>query len=125
MENDLTAVLLIGIVAGSATYFFYLKPKWRDEAAPRLYTFAQDATLRSSPVAGVDHNKLATLNYGTELITYERGVEWLNVKANGTEGYVSAKLALNSQDFYLLNSIFGDAESKEGPSAQLNAEKRF
>lgn len=109
----LTAVLLIGLVGGSATYFFYLKPKWRDEAAPRYYVFAQNVTLRSSPIAGVDHNKLESLNYGAELITYEKGVEWFTVKANGKEGYVSAPYVLDSPDFYLLNSIFGDSESKE------------
>jgi len=108
-----TAVLLIGTIGGSATYFFYLKPKWRDEAAPRYYVFAQNVTLRSSPIAGVDHNKLESLNYGAELITYEKGVEWFTVKANGKEGYVSAPYVLDSPDFYLLNSIFGDPESKE------------
>jgi hypothetical protein len=108
----ITAVLLIGLVGGSATYIFYLKPKWRDEAAPRYYVFAQNVTLRSSPIAGVDHNKLESLNYGAELITYDKGVEWYNVKSNGKEGYISAAYALDSADFYLLNSIFGDTESK-------------
>lgn len=108
-----TASLLILFAISSLTYLFYLKPKWRDDAAPRYYTLAQDATLRSSQVAGVDYNKLATLNYGTELITYEVGSEWCNVKADGKIGFVSTKLVLDSANFYLLNSIFGDAESKD------------
>lgn len=112
----LTAIFLICLLGGSAAYFLYFEPKWRDEAASRYYTIASDAILRSSPVAGVDHNKLGSLKYGTELITYERGSDWLNVKANGTEGYVSTKLALDSQDFFLLNSIFGDYESREAIS---------
>ena len=106
------AFCLILVVVGALSYLFYFKPKWRDEAAPRYFTAAQDATLRSSQISGVDYNKIVSLAYGTELITYEHGTEWCQVKANDQEGYVATKLVLDKPDFYLLNSIFGDPESK-------------
>jgi len=107
-----TATLLILVAAGVASYLFYFQPKWRDETAPRHYTIAQNSTLRSSPVSGVDYNKVAALAFGTELITYDHGTEWCKVKVNDQEGYVATKLVLDKSDFFLLNSIFGDSESK-------------
>ncbi len=108
-----TAVALLLVASGVATYFFYLKPKWRDEAAPRYYTMAQDVVMRSSKQAGVDYNFVQTLRYGTELITYEYGGDWSNVKANDKEGYVASPYIIEKKDFLLLNSIWGDVESKE------------
>ena len=108
----IVSTLLLLSVIGALTYLFYLKPKWRDDSAPRFFTAAQDAILRSSQVAGVDYNKLSSLAYGTELITYDHNNEWSQVKANGQEGYVASKLILDKSDFFLLNSIFGDNESK-------------
>ncbi|MCA0447295.1 MAG: SH3 domain-containing protein [Bacteroidetes bacterium] len=107
------ATLLISVFILTLTYFFYLKPKWKDEAAPRYFTVVQDAILRSSPIAGVDYNKITTLGYGAELITYDAGVDWCQVKTNDQEGFVSTKLVAKKSDFYLLNSIFGDPESKQ------------
>jgi len=108
----ITSSVLILVIGGIIGYQFFYKPFARDRDAPRYYTFANDAILRSSQVAGVDHNKIIILPYGTELITYNYGSEWSFAKTNEKEGYVASKLILDKKDFYLLNSIFGDNESK-------------
>ena len=56
--------------------------------------------------------------YGTELITYEIDSEWARVKVNSPngdkqEGYVASSYILNKADFFLMNSIFGNQDSKE------------
>ncbi|GEM_PF-4511734 len=106
------AVTLIITVFVILLYNFYLVPKWRDEEAPRYYTVADDALLRSSPIVGVDYNIKSVLAYGTELITYNYDSEWCQVKVNGEEGFVATKLILDKKNFYILNSIFGDQESR-------------
>lgn len=93
-------------------YYFFLKPYLRDKNAPRYYTIAEDAVLRSSAVAA-DETKLATLAYGTELIGYGSEGGWQSVKMNGQEGYVASRLLVEKRDFHLLNSIFGNEEAKE------------
>lgn len=111
-----TAALLIIVVVGAFIYHFYLKPKWEDAAAPRYYTAAEDAILRSSKVSGVGSNKIGSLAYGTELITYNNSGEWCEIKTRLKDGYkkgyVATQLILNKKDFFILNSIFGDIESK-------------
>lgn len=108
----ITSIALFILIGGIIGYQFFYKPYARDRDAPRYYTFCNDAILRSSQVAGVDHNVIMPLSYGAELITYDYGSEWSNVKVNKKEGYVASKLILDKKDFYLLNSIFGDNESK-------------
>jgi hypothetical protein len=111
-----TAVALILIVGGALTYFLYLKPKWLDDATPRYFTAAQDAILRSSKIAKVDYNKVGTLPFGVELITYSHDIEWSEVKTKiagkNKKGFVASKLIVDKKDFILLNSIFGDNESR-------------
>lgn len=113
-----SVVLLLGV----GGYFYYDKvylPKKIDAEAPRYYTYAPSVVMRSSPTAGVDYNKLGSLSYGTELITYSAGSEWCNVKVsaasnplNGQVGYVASPYVLEKSDFFRLNSIFGDTDSK-------------
>jgi hypothetical protein len=52
------------------------------------------------------------------LITYEIDKEWAKVKVNSQngekqEGYVASPYILNKSDFFLMNSIFGNQDSKE------------
>lgn len=116
-------VFLLIIAACGGGYFYYdniYLPEKIDREAPRYYTFANSVILRSSQSSGADFNKVGSLPYGTELITYEYGKDWSKVKVNAPngagerlEGYIASPFILNKHDFFLLNSIFGDVDSKE------------
>jgi len=106
------AFLLITSFAGIIGYQFFYLPWLKDKNAPRYYTYANNAIFRSTNIAQVDYNKIMTLPYGSELITYTYNKDWLYGKIGEKEGYVYTKLTLDKKDFYLLNSIFGDTESK-------------
>ena len=114
-------VLLLLLILGVGGYFYYdnvYLPEKIDREAPRYYSMANVVVLRSSRSAGADFNKVASLPYGTELITYEIDSEWAKVKVNSPngekqEGYVASPYILKKSDFFLLNSIFGNQESKE------------
>ena len=114
-------ILLAVIICGVGSYFYYeniYMPEKIDREAPRYYSIANVIVLRSSRSAGADFNKVASLPYGTELITYEYDSEWAKVKVNSQtgdkqEGYVASPYILNKSDFFLMNSIFGNQESKE------------
>lgn len=114
-------VLLALIICGVGGYLYYdnvYLPEKIDREAPRYYSMANVIVLRSSRSAGADFNKVASLPYGTELITYEKDSEWARVKVNSQngekqEGFVASPYILNKADFFLLNSIFGNQDSKE------------
>ena len=118
----LLSVLLAVVVLGVGGFFVYnnvIKPRQIDKAAPRYYTFAPSVVLRSSKSSGADFNKIGSLPYGTELITYDYGSEWSEVKVNSVnaegkklKGYIASPFIMEKSDFFLLNSIFGDADSK-------------
>ena len=107
-------ILLALIICGAGGYFYYdnvYLPEKIDREAPRYYTMANVIVLRSSRSSGADFNKVASLPYGTELITYEYDSEWAKVKVNSQtgdkqEGYVASPFIINKTDFFLLNSIF-------------------
>lgn len=112
-------IALVAIVGG---YFYYNNvylPEKMDAEAPRSYTFVSSLVMRSSKMSGADYNKLASLPYGTELITYKKDSEWADVKLKGKgseediKGYVSSAYLLSKSDFFLLNSIFGNSDAKE------------
>lgn len=113
--------LAVALTVGGAFYYYKIfLPQKRDAEAPRYYTIAPNVNLRSSCSSGGDYNKIKTLPYGSALITYDVGSDWLTVKTEKTigddeqiEGYVSAKYTLNKPDYFLLNSIWGDLESQE------------
>jgi predicted Zn finger-like uncharacterized protein len=113
-------VLLISIalcVGGLIAYFAWYKPYLRDKNAPRTYTIANRTNIRTSKDAGGDYNKICSLPFGSELITYNNDGEWAEVKdAKGEKGFMSAAYLVNKADFLLLNSIFGDSESRENIS---------
>lgn len=104
------AILVFGVSYYSNTYL----PGKRDSDADKYYTFAETTNLRHSKEAGVEYNKIITIDYGSQLITYLHNDDgWSQVKdASGNEGYVSSDLLLNKSDFFILNSIFGDKEAK-------------
>lgn len=114
-------VLLAVIICGVGGYFYYdnvYLPEKIDRESPRYYIVANMLVLRSSRSAGADFNKVASLPYGTELITYEIDSDWARVKVNSPtgeklEGYVSSDYLFNKTDFFLLNSIWGNQESKD------------
>lgn len=115
-------IALLVILASAVGGYFYYKniflPQKIDREAPRYYSMANVIVLRSSRSAGADFNKVASLPYGTELITYEIDSEWARVKVNTQkeekqEGYVASQYILNKSDFFLMNSIFGNQDSKE------------
>ena len=94
-------------------YQFWYKDYAKDKAAPRSYVFATNLFLRSSKEANVEYNQLGTIPYGTELITYSNDGEWAYVKVNGQEGYVASNYILYTEDFTLLNGVWGNEEAKE------------
>ena len=123
-SKGLIWIIIIGCVALIGfCIFYYLKffiPRNRDNNAPRYYTIASPHVfLRNSKSSGGEYNKIDELQYGTALITYEVDSKWLKVKTekgseNGEqkEGYVSAMYTLEKHDFFILNSIWGDEDSK-------------
>ncbi len=108
-------LILLAILAGVlwAGYQFWYKDYKRDKDAPRTYVFADNLFMRSTAVADVEYNRLGTIPYGSELITYSEENGWAYVKANGETGYVSKDFILNAHDFQLLNGVWGNNDAKE------------
>lgn len=117
-------LLLILILAGGGFFWwFYYEnvylPEKIDREAPRTYPIV-NVFLRSSKMAGGDFNKLATVPYGAELITYDEDGEWAKVKyispdpnSKPIEGYVASEYLLNKKELYIVNTMFGDNDSRE------------
>lgn len=110
-KGCLWLVLLIGVLG--AGYQFWYKDYKRDKDAPRHYVYATNLFLRSSCEANVEYNRISTVPYGSELITYSNENGWAYVKVNGKKGYVASDYMLNSQDFHLLNGVWGNEDAKE------------
>lgn len=108
-------IILLVILAGFiwAGYQFWYKDYKIDKEAPRTYVFANSLFIRSSAVADVEYNRIGTVPYGSELVTYSKENGWAYVKADGKKGYVSADYLLDAGDFLLLNGVWGNAEAKE------------
>lgn len=107
---SITSFLIIG---GVLFFFLWLKPYLRDKNALRMYSYVNSLVLRSSPIPGVDYNTMDNIKFGSELIVYSNSGEWVNCKYNNNEGYASNKYLLNKEDFFILNSAFGDQASRE------------
>lgn len=104
--------LLLGLLLLVCVYQFWYKDYKRDKDAPRYYTFS-NLNLRSSKEGDAQHNLLEVLPYGTELIVYSKGEEWSEVKVDEKNGFVSSDLILPANEFYLLNSVWGNTNAKE------------
>lgn len=116
------AVLTL-LICGVGGYLYYdnvYLPEKIDREAPRYYTMADMVVLRSSRSSGADFNKIGSLPFGTELITYEYDSDWARVKVappndgrKNLEGFVACPYIIEKKDFFLLNSLFGNQESRE------------
>ncbi len=107
------ALFLLVAAGGAFWYYNVFVPAKVDRESPRYYPFAERTFLRSSQVAGIDANKLGTLQYGSELIVYNYSNDWAYVKStSGKKGYVASDFLMEKKDFYILNSIWGDSESR-------------
>lgn len=112
----MTCIILVILCVLFSGYFYYQNiylPEKIDKEAPRYYTFSNMTNIRSSKMSGADYNKIASIPYGSELITYAYDEDWSFVKCGDKKGFISSDLLLNRHDFYILNSIWGDNESKE------------
>jgi hypothetical protein len=109
--------IILGIIGGlivilALVYYFWGKDYLRDKNAPRLYSFASSLALRSSPAAGGNFNLIGNIPYGSEILVYETGTEWIKCKVDGKEGYASPKYMLNKLDFHELNAILADEDTR-------------
>lgn len=93
-------------------YFFWGKDYLRDKNANRMYSFARSLALRSSPAGGGDYNMIGNIPYGSEVLVYDNGIDWVNCKVNAQEGYASPKYLLNKMDFQELNAILADEDTR-------------
>lgn len=118
-----TIVALVALIlgGGGSGYWYYQNiylPEKIDREAPRTFPMV-NVQLRSSKMAGGDFNKLLTIPFGGELITYSSDNEWAKVKYiepssdTKTEGYVASPYLLDRKDFYILNSLLGDNDVRE------------
>lgn len=107
-------ILAVLLIAGTILYFTIYKPHTEDHDVLRTYVGATSVLLRSSQTANTKDNILKQISYGSEVITYEKGKEWSHVKADGIEGYIASSYLLNSSDYNLLNSIWGNENAKKG-----------
>ena len=105
---------VLGVVIATVVlgYFFWGKDYLRDKNATRMYSFARSLALRSSPAGGGDYNMIGNIPYGSEILVYDNGTEWVNCKVNGQEGYASPKYMLNIIDFQELNAILADEDTR-------------
>ncbi len=106
---------LLLILGGGAwgAYNFWYKDYKKDKDALKTYVYATNLFLRSSMVAEVDTNLIDKVPYGSEIITYSNDGQWAYVKAKGKKGYVASDYLMTSEDFQLLDAIWGDEASKE------------
>ena len=109
-------LLVVGIAIG---YTKFYKPWDFERKAERYYTYVASTFLRSSPQTGIDYNILRKLPYGAELIMYRKSYNWSEVKwknlqnRESVKGYISSDFIFTKADFEVLNSIWGDDDSKE------------
>lgn len=116
VEKKSKMPIIIGIIGFVLilflSYFFWGKDYLRDKNATRMYSFARSLALRSSPAGGGDYNMIGNIPYGSEVLVYDNGIEWVNCKVNGQEGFASPKYLLNKMDFQELNAILADEDTR-------------
>lgn len=119
-SSKIILIIVLAVIAlavlGSIYYYKVYLPAKIDREAERYYSIV-NVNFRSSKDAGGEYNKIGSIPYGAELITYEHDSDWSYVKykeegGDSKKGYVSTDYLLNKVDFIRLNSIFGDIESK-------------
>lgn len=116
IQNTSLFTILNGILVVLASIFlcyqFGYVPYTIDRDAPRYYAFT-NLNLRSSQDASSDKNILKSVPYGTEFITYSKNEEWADVKSGKDKGFVSSNHLLSSEDFHILDGIWGNTDAKE------------
>lgn len=110
-KGCLWILLLIGALW--AGYQFWYKDYKLDKDALRTYVYANNLFLRSSTMADVEHNRIGTIPYGAELITYSMENGWAHVKVDGKKGYVASDYLLKAEEFRQLNGVWGNEDAKE------------
>lgn len=119
-------LVLAGVVGGGIYRSEVYLPAKRDAEAPRYYVCPSTLKIRRTPFFDGDANVVGRVSYGTELIVYDSipgeyfKCKFCPRKANGKvikdqviEGYVHYKYLLPKDDFFLLNSIFGNDDAKK------------
>lgn len=81
------------------------------------YNISSSANIRSTPNKSSTGNAIAELKYGevfksSKSVPDGSGTIWYKSNSWFTDEYVSSKLMVNENDFYLLESIFGDEITK-------------
>lgn len=105
--------ITIAVLLLLGTYLFWFKDYRINKDIPRNYIYTNILILRSSTMEDVENNRLGTLPYGTELITYSNENGWAYVEVNGKKGYVPSNYLLNADDFQLLNGVWGNENTQE------------
>lgn len=100
----------------------WIKP-YLEDGTSRAAVFADRIWLRSSMSTGSDSNKLALLDYGTQLdVVSQPSNQWVEVSVSSGEyqcrrGYVSAEFVIDAQKFEIMDrSLTSDARSRENLS---------
>jgi hypothetical protein len=108
---------LFAIVFLISVYLFWGKDYIRDLNAKRMYSIASSLKLRSDAYDGSDYNVIGNILFGSELLVYEDensfGADWVNCKYDNKNGYASSKYILDKPNFFLLESIYANSETKE------------
>ena len=108
---------VLGLVFLISVYLFWAKDYIRDLNAKRMYSIAGSLKLRSDAYDGSDYNVIGNILYGSELLVYEdenaTATDWVNCKYDNKIGFASSKYLLDKQNYYLLESIFANSETKE------------
>lgn len=110
-KGPILVKILIVLAVILAGYFFWGKDYLKDKNATRMYSFASSLALRSSAEGG--NNMIANIPYGSEILVYDEGVDWVNCKFNDEKGYASPKYLLNKLDFQELNAILANENSRK------------
>lgn len=112
-DTSFLTIITVILLAGSGLfYLLWWRPYAKEKNAPRMYIYANSVALRSSPSSVTQTNILQPLEYGTEVLIYNKMNDWSQGKAYGTEGYVYNNYLLDKKSFYELNSIFADTATK-------------
>lgn len=100
----------------------WIKP-YLEDGTGRAAVFADRIWLRSSMSTDSDSNKLALLDYGTQLdVVSQPSDKWVEVSVSSGEyqyrrGYVSAGFVIDAQKFEIMDrSLTSDARSRENLS---------
>ena len=64
--------LIITAIIGFCGYQYWYKPMAIDRDAERTYVYVSSLLQRSDKNANVEYNRIQSLPYGSELITYQK-----------------------------------------------------